>query len=1132
MAGQLFTHHFLTHGITETPEWRSSDAAAVNFQGGLIEIFESFQGYRQPNEAVTEQELIRPVLELLGWADYLPQQGAARNEDIPDLLLFPDAVSKERAAARSSPQERYRDAVVVEESKRFGLPLDARDIHDGRRSRTPHGQMLRYLSTADIESEGRVRWGILTSGGVWRLYDYRARPRASGYFEADLGQMLDSGDEDSLRLVYLLFRRSSFTPQQGAAVSFLEAALAEGQALRGAGHQGHIGHGLREGVPQPGPSPGRRNGGRAPRGPGGRPDLPVPAALRTLRRGPGAAPGERPSVRETTACGSRCARRSRAGWIERRRLLGQSHHLLRPPDDTVRAHRQGRRVHWPAALQRRPVRPGGRPAAGPVRLPDTVVAPIVYDLSHAETAEGRRFVNYRDMSVQQLGSIYERLLEREPVRDDTGRIAVRLNPYARKDSGSFYTPQELVDLIVDRTLKPLAEERLTAFKEKAAELRSDRRPKVQREAELRSLDPAEAVLDLKVLDPAMGSGHFLVTAVDFLSDYIADLIEYVPAVPGWLDGPYESPLVGRIAAIRSDILRRAGESDWVMDEAQLTDQAIIRRMVLKRCIYGVDKNPLTVELAKVSLWLHSFTVGAPLSFLDHHLRCGDSLIGLSVTEATADLNRLGGLFASSAIAGAEAAAGGMRRIEEMSDADVAEVRESADLFQGVEDATADLRSLLDFLCGLRWLTSGMKKRARAAFEAPLLEALGQRPDDAYKLLAHGPAAPTGESGFSQMWSDADSIADRERFLHWEAAFPGVWRGWQNDRPQGGFDAVIGNPPWDRIKLQEVEWFATRSPELALAPTAAARRTGIQRLRAAGSPLADGLRRGEAAGRPARAALPRLGALPAAGRRRHQPVLAVRRARDGPRQARRLRRAAHAVGHLRRQDSGEVLQVGIHQRPRVQPVRLREPPARNGTAAVLPRRSLAVQVLCPRLRRRGAALRRDRVRLLPARHPDNRRPGPLLPAGPGRLRPREPEHRHGARVPHAAGRGDHPPHLRAPPGFWSTAQAARRTAPGPSGTCVCSTWQTIPACSGRPNSSTQWGSTPSRATAGRRATGSTCRCTRARMIHQFDHRAKVRVNPGKHAQPVSRASRTGLCEAQHRDPDFRPQPQYWVPAAGR
>ena len=103
--------------------------------------------------------------------------------------------------------------------------------------------------------------------------------------------------------------------------------------------------------------------------------------------------------------------------------------------------------------------------------------------------------------------------------------------------------------------------------------------------------PAEAVLDLKVLDPAMGSGHFLVTTVDFLSDYIAELAEYVPAVPEWLDGEYSSPLVERVATIRRDILQRAQASDWVMDETQLTDQAIIRRMVLKRCIYGVDKNP-------------------------------------------------------------------------------------------------------------------------------------------------------------------------------------------------------------------------------------------------------------------------------------------------------------------------------------------------------------------------------------------------------------------------------------------------------------------------------------------------------------------------------------------------------------
>ena len=482
-----------------------------------------------------------------------------------------------------------------------------------------------------------------------------------------------------------------------------------------------------------------------------------------------------------------------------------------------------------------------------VRLPDAVVAPIMYDLSHAELKGQRRFVNYRDMSVQQLGSIYEHLLEQEPVRDDDGKIAVRPNSYARKDSGSFFTPQELVDLIVDRTLKPLAEERLAAFEARSRELKGDRRPKPERLADLHKLDPAEAVLDLKVLDPAMGSGHFLVTAVDFLSDYIAELVEYVPAVPEWLDGEYESPLVRRVEAIREDILRRAGESDWVIDESLLTDQAIIRRMVLKRCIYGVDKNPLTVELAKVSLWLHSFTVGAPLSFLDHHLRCGDSLIGMRVWGSIEELRRLSGLFASSAIQHAENATAGMQLIEEMSDADVAEVRESAALFREVEATTATMRGLLDFLCGLRWLTAGMKRRERTEYESPLVDFLEQYSQDAYRLLSLGPGAvdavspgseETSASEFEALWSDARAVADRERFLHWEVAFPGVWHGWQDVRPRGGFDAVIGNPPWDRIKLQEVEWFATRAPRLALAPTAAARKEGILRLRNQGAPLVD------------------------------------------------------------------------------------------------------------------------------------------------------------------------------------------------------------------------------------------------------------------------------------------------------
>ncbi len=845
MPGQLFTHYFLTDGIKATAEWKASLAqpeAFAAFRDGVRQKYEALSRSADPNEATTEQDLIRPILELLGWADYLPQQGSVRNEDIPDHLLFADAAAKQCAAAKRKPHDRYRDALVVEESKRFGLALDIRDENDKTVSGTPHGQILRYLSTAEIESDGGIRWGILTNGGVWRLYDYRSRPRASGYFEADLAELLEPANEDGLRVFHLLFRRDSFTRQEGAKTTFLEAALEEGRRYE-------------ERVAQ---------------------DLSGVVFERVFR-------SLVQAIADTT--GKDLAKIREAALIFLYRLLfvlyAEDRGLLPVNDsryddyglrkrvrddiarrmadkDTFSAHATSYYNHLVTLFRLidkgdtsigLPPYNGGLFAAATLleeaRLSDATIAPIIYDLSHT-TADERRFVNYRDMSVQQLGSIYERLLEREPVRDEGGKIVIRLNPYARKDSGSFFTHQELVDLIVERTLKPLAEERLKAFEDKAAELKSQRRPKAQRKAELLKLDPAEAVLNLRVLDPAMGSGHFLVTAVDFLSDYVAERIEYVPAVAEWLEGEYVSPLVKRVATIRQEILQRAKEADWVMDESQLTDQAIIRRMVLKRCIYGVDKNPLTVELAKVSLWLHSFTVGAPLSFLDHHLRCGDSLVGLRVSEATEDLQRMAHLFLSSAIAGAENATEGMQSIEEMSDADVAEVRESAALFHRVEETTAELRGLLDSLCGLRWLTAGMKQKNRAKFEKPLVRMLALQPADAYKLLAQGPdhvgdVPPDSNaiawSEFVELWHKARTIADREGFLHWEVAFPGVWHHWQSTCPEGGFDAVIGNPPWDRIRLEEVEWFAPREPELARALTAAARGKGLQLLRDQGSPLA-------------------------------------------------------------------------------------------------------------------------------------------------------------------------------------------------------------------------------------------------------------------------------------------------------
>ena len=410
------------------------------------------------------------------------------------------------------------------------------------------------------------------------FYDHRARPRASGYFAADLAQLLQPGNEHDLRVFYLLFRRDSFTLKEGSTTTFLEQALAEGKRYEEQVAQDLSGVVFESAFPRLVEALANASG----------PTLPQvrQAALIFLYRLLFLLYAEDRNllpVNESRYDDYGLRKRVRDD-IARRMTDGDvfssaaTHYydrlmtLFRLVDQGDSSHRAHRPIT--AACSVRPLRLCWSRFAWRTRpsLPSSTTSATPRSLAAADAA----FVNYRDMSVQQLGSLYERLLEREPIRGSDGKILIRPNPYARKDSGSFFTPQELVDLIVDRTLKPLAEEHLKAFENKAAELKNDHRPKTQRKDELRKLDPAEAVLNLKVLDPAMGSGHFLVTAVDFLSDTIADLIEYVPVVPEWLDGDYVSPLVNRVATIRREILQRAKESNWVLDEAQLTDQAIIR----------------------------------------------------------------------------------------------------------------------------------------------------------------------------------------------------------------------------------------------------------------------------------------------------------------------------------------------------------------------------------------------------------------------------------------------------------------------------------------------------------------------------------------------------------------------------
>ena len=244
---------------------------------------------------------------------------------------------------------------------------------------------------------------------------------------------------------------------------------------------------------------------------------------------------------------------------------------------------------------------------------------------------------------------------------------------------------------------------------------------------------------------------------------------------------------------------------------------------------------MAVELAKVSLWLHTFTAGAPLSFLDHHLRCGDSLFGCWVRQGIDQAEAEGVLFLREPLNRATLAATSMKTLEGLTDAEIDEANQSAGIFAEIQSMTAPLDNFLSLIHAFKWL-SCKDRLDKAAYKAFLAGAFGDPIDIAAGMLPI--RGETDESRrFARLYGRARKIIASERFLNWQIAFPGVWSHWGAVERTGGFHAVIGNPPWDRMKLQQVEWFAARRPEIAHAQRAADRKRMIRALREDGDPLA-------------------------------------------------------------------------------------------------------------------------------------------------------------------------------------------------------------------------------------------------------------------------------------------------------
>ena len=410
----------------------------------------------------------------------------------------------------------------------------------------------------------------------------------------------------------------------------------------------------------------------------------------------------------------------------------------------------------------------------------------------AEETEGP--VDFRSLGIREFGTIYEGLLESELSLAETdltvdarseaylpaqpgdkvevraGEVYLHNRSGARKSSGSYYTPAFAVEHLLDRALEPALDEHL------------------ERLAGMSDREAGRRFFEFRVADVAMGSGHFLVGAVDRIERRLAN---YLAARP--LPDVREE-----FARLRRTAVEQLGP-DWSGDPIE--DTRLLRRQVARRCIFGVDMNPMAVELARLSLWIHTFVPGLPLSLLDHNLVQGNSLVGIASFEEASELFRTesGELFAFRASERLAAVREPLERLGRLTDANDAEIRQARELYAQMRQAMRSEQELFTLLTASR-THSGIREAIAQGHVATSPD----EPGDVFQAQLMDKQAQLIDKGQQEL--------KRLDALHFPLAFPHVFLGARN-----GFDVILGNPPWKEVTLEEDAFWARHFPGLRSRP---------------------------------------------------------------------------------------------------------------------------------------------------------------------------------------------------------------------------------------------------------------------------------------------------------------------------
>ena len=426
-----------------------------------------------------------------------------------------------------------------------------------------------------------------------------------------------------------------------------------------------------------------------------------------------------------------------------------------------------------------------------VQIQNRWIVPVLRDLLERNGGA----IDYASLSVRHLGNILESVMEfsirqaqedvmllvkgKKIIQVKTAKesnysyhkndlyLASKGGIAVRKSTASYYTPDEIVTFLVNCGLGPILADRSAKIAGDIQSYRKDSSPENRKRC-------MERLLDIQVLDPTMGSGHFLVEALNRLTSWATEILREYPA----------HPLLEELEQDRDVILAEQQKKGIVLDANLLTHDVLLKRKIMKRCMFGVDLNPMAVEIAKLALWLDSFAIGVPLTYMDHHIRAGDSTIGVFLDDLEDKKNQSIDDWMPNNESNSL-----LERVSSSSDVTVTQVHQSEDRHREYSESVSPTRRMLDALTASKIDDTIVPKKSGLEF-----------------VHRFGKYGTNEDKALKEARKKVAELSARRRLFHWDLEMRDAFTD-----SRRGFDVILGNPPWDKAKPFDDEFFTPHYP---------------------------------------------------------------------------------------------------------------------------------------------------------------------------------------------------------------------------------------------------------------------------------------------------------------------------------